>query len=335
MKRILILIATVSVMVLGTVILSAWLKKSVDKEIAEQETFEPEPAPTEEERDNKNSIYDTLTDEQRKYLTDVLGMTKKVIDLMDYEMINYHLLGTGFELYNQTSGLEIFGTTYKEETAISDVSESNDLITLPEATEIRLKGTDIRLDDFVNYKYEIVKREDSEAYVMELPLEEYENTYIHIVFTRNGDSITMKAPFVIYDNGESNWTFSILYDQKIIETFFNEEPKYTVEGKVCMDIQYGSVTENSLVIYWNNWTENEYKICGEYDLYEVSEGKEVMIDTSEKLETVVNSKAGAGVSSTIDIIFADDVKLVDGNTYILKYGKDEEGYLYEEITFCK
>lgn len=283
-----------------------------------------------ENEESETSIYDTLTEKQKNYLSDVLLYSEDAINMMEYESINWELLGTGFELYNQSSGLEKFGTTYKEETVISDVSNSDKLITISEAKDIRMKGTDIRLEDFADYKYELTKREEGgEAYFMDLPIVEYEDTYVRIAFKRENGNVVMKAPNLIYKNEDSNYVFSLLYNEASIKQFFEKEPKYTLDDKMFMDIQYSSVTDNSLVIEWWNWSEEEYILSESYELYEVTEEGEKLIDSYEGKESDIL----ASTFSISAVKFNEGITLSEGTTYMIKYGKNKEGYLYEEMTF--
>ena len=57
-------------------------------------------------------ILDILSDEQIEYLTEKLLFTMDAISDMSYEGVNYQLLGTGLELYNPTSGIEVNGLDY-------------------------------------------------------------------------------------------------------------------------------------------------------------------------------------------------------------------------------
>lgn len=53
-----------------------------------------------------------LTEEQKNYLSDKKGIGTAALELMNKESVNWNLLGTGFELYNKTSGVEINGVEY-------------------------------------------------------------------------------------------------------------------------------------------------------------------------------------------------------------------------------
>ena len=53
-----------------------------------------------------------LTEEQKNYLSDKKGIGTAALELMNKESINWNLLGTGFELYNKTSGVETNGVEY-------------------------------------------------------------------------------------------------------------------------------------------------------------------------------------------------------------------------------
>lgn len=283
--------------------------------------------------ENDESIYDTLSEEQKTYLTDVQALSKDAIDLMDYEAINWNLLGTGFELYNQTSGVEIYGLSYTEDEPIKDSNDTDVLLSLDKAREIRLKEKDMRLEDFSAYKYSIRKlSEDSDnAYVMEVPLADYEDAYVDIIFTREDKTINMKVPHIISKAGDEDYVFSILYDNEALIAYCETEPKYTMENKMYMGVQYSSVTENSLVVKWWNHTDKEYKLDNSYELYEVTENGEKLIDSFEGEE--INVKGNT--FSIKGVKFGENIKLVDGSAYILKYGKNQEGYMYCELEFVK
>lgn len=62
----------------------------------------------------------------------------------------------------------------------------------------------MRLEVFSAYKYSIRKlSEDSDnAYVMEVPLADYEDTYVDIIFTREDKTINMKVPHIISKAGD-------------------------------------------------------------------------------------------------------------------------------------
>ena len=93
-----------------------------------------------------------LNDEQLKYLTEELHYTKDALSYMSYESLNFELLGTGLELYNQSSGVEKNGIDYicDQETDWENLKcEREDLITYEELRQIRMKEKEIRFEDFV------------------------------------------------------------------------------------------------------------------------------------------------------------------------------------------
>ena len=55
-----------------------------------------------------------LTEEQKNYLSDKKGIGTAALELMNKESINWNLLGTGFELYNKTSGVETKAEEYRK-----------------------------------------------------------------------------------------------------------------------------------------------------------------------------------------------------------------------------
>ncbi len=285
--------------------------------------------------DNEKGMYDSLTEQQKKYLTEEQRFTEDAINEMGYEGLNWQLLGTGFELYNQSSGVEDFGLTYQEETPIPEKNETGECITLEQLLQIRHKEKDMRLDDFAKYQYKIKELEsnpeEGQAYQVQLPVKEYDSTYVHVNFLRDKKkNIEMKAPYLYYKEGEEDgWAFSILYDKAMFENFYMLEPKLEVEGKTYMGVQYTSVTENSLVMQLYNWKDEDMKLQKSYELYEVTSEGEKLID-SAKGEEVTKRLMSFSIEP---VKFSDDVKLEQGKTYLIKYGKDKEGYLYDEVEF--
>jgi len=280
-------------------------------------------------KENETSVWELLTEEQKNYLCDTLDYSKDAIDLMSYESVNWHLLGTGLELYNPTSGVEMFGISYKDESPVADLSDSDRLITYEEAREIRLKEKDIRLNDFEQFKYEI-REKDAEGYIMKMPMADYKDSYVCVYFTKKDGNIHMNVPYIMCIC-ERTWNFSILYEYDTMQAFYEEEPKYTVQGKAFMGVQYSSVTDNSLVIYIRNWSDKNLKLSESYELYEISDGKEKFITSSEGEIEKIGAKNG-GIRS---VKFENGVQLVEGKTYLIKYGKEKKGYIYDEIEFTK
>ena len=276
-------------------------------------------------------MFDLLTEEQKNYLTEEQYFTKDRINKMDYEAINWELLGTGFELYNQSSGVEKFGLSYEDTEPISQKSDSEDLITMRKVIEIRKKEKEMRLNDFSEYKYEI--EQYGEKYGMYIPVADYENTFVVISYTKDdAGSIHMQVPFIKHDRkGSSDCVFSILYDAESLRQYMEEEPKYETSGKKYIEVQHTSVTEDSMVLELWNCTEKAYKLVTSYELYEITDSGEKLIDASdgEKKDMRENSYSIEGVK------FSEDVKLEEGKKYLIKFGKDTWGHFYDEVEFSR
>ncbi len=273
-----------------------------------------------------------LTEEQKAYLAEYELIDEEELKYFSYEEINWNLLGTGMELYNQSSGIEKFGLTYETTEKISEKSNSERLITYEELLAIRLKDKDMRLDDFMVYKYEIVENENNpETDVMRLPLDGYESMYVDIIFSWVDENhIKMKEPYIRHDKkGSSDSVFSVLGDQALFQIYCEMEPKYTMSGKPYINIRYGSVTENKLAVEVCNSTEIDLNWDKSYELYE-------MVNGEEKL---VTSFDGKKINCRFLTMYTDYITLPDGielkeNTqYLLKYGKNKTGYIYGEIIF--
>ncbi|MBD5157417.1 MAG: hypothetical protein HDT13_07280 [Butyrivibrio sp.] len=142
-------------------------------------------------------ILDILSDEQIEYLTEKLLFTMDAISDMSYEGVNYQLLGTGLELYNPTSGIEVNGLDYtldKEPDYENIKSGSDRRITYDEAYSIRLKENDMRAEDFLEYEF-ICESEKENVYMFFIPLEDYEDTYVRFSVRTDGIYICQLRTF--------------------------------------------------------------------------------------------------------------------------------------------
>lgn len=282
-------------------------------------------------KEDDTSVWEILTDEQKNYFSDHLDYSKDAIDLMSYEAANWYLLGTGLELYNQSTGEEMFGIQYREEQEIASSSDSEKIISFQEVKNIRLKGKNIRLNDFVEYKYEVVKESDNE-YTMKLPLSDYKETYVYICFSRDEKGfIDMNVPYICYMGGNPTRAFSILYEEDTMRAFFEDAPKCELDGKSFMGVQYSSVTDNSLVIYMRNWSDKKIKLSESYELYEITEDGEKLIASAEGEVSKLSEKSGCFRS----VQLKENIKLIEGKRYLIKYGKNKKGYIYDELEFTR
>ena len=267
-----------------------------------------------------------LSAEQLDYLTTQAGLTEDSIALMDYEAINWHLLGTGMELYNKSSGVEVNGITYKNESGtdyINAVSESEEPITLDEVYAIRDKEADIRLEDFMKYSFEIkvINAEDG-TYAMYVPVKDYENTYVVTAFKESDDgTVKLKVPFLSYVSSDgTNNTFSIDYDKALFDTFY-ENGDYSIDGKLFYGIQYSSVTDKSLVLQVFNNTDEEVSIGKGFKIYKLNgTDKELVVEDEHEIGQAV-SKSSWG---TRPISFGEG-KTLSAGSYIIEFGDDKTG----------
>ena len=218
----------------------------------------------------KDDVLKILSEEQKKYLNEEAGYTDDALKYMTKEKINYYLLGSGLELYNKTKGVEKYGLTYEVvDKFVMPESTSNELITLDEATEIRLKEDRIRLEDFLKFRY-ITKNEKDESWVLLFPLKSYKDTYIKLVVKYYDRKLQLSAPIIYYskkietDNG---YFFSLLYDKTDFENFANES-NYSTEDSFFGFVQYGTVTEESLMIKVYNTYDKANHFKTKYKIYE-------------------------------------------------------------------
>ena len=253
---------------------------------------------------------DILSEEQIKYLTEEAGYTTDSIVNMSYEGVNWHLLGTGLELYNASSGVEKYGIEYDSKADFDYTLDSNSekKITMAEVYAIRAKEKNIRVEDMKDYLYE-VEMQETGFYKLYAPVDEYEETYLVMAYRINDDgTIKMLVPHLAC--GEEKTLFSIYYDQTMFNAY-NEYGEEAYEDKVYFGIQYSSVTSKSLVLQLFNYKETGYSYKGNLVIYDEN-NKECMkldADYSVKLKT----------SSIFPVKF--DKELEKGK-YTIKIGED-------------
>lgn len=292
-----------------------------------------------------SQLYDSLTEEQKEFLTEEQQMSVEQINGMSYEAVNAELLGTGFELYNQSSGVERYGLTYSFDSVeeipskgyyINFPYDSSEEISYEQLLRIRLKEKDMRIEDFMKYKYEITPRKDGKnVYDMMLPLAGYPDTYVILSFREEDDgTVKMKAPYIKYfysEEKEEGWVFSILYGQDWFEAFYENDAR-SLDGKVVCGIQYTSVTDHSLVIRVSNWTDQSLKVNPSFQLYKVDKGEEILLsDYTYESDEEQEQKLCSFSIYPVDL--SGENPPLESGLYRIKYGKNTARYVYCELDF--
>ena len=124
------------------------------------------------------------------------------------EDLNRMLLGTGMEIYNPSSGVEVFGLEYNKKSGFDYLaaSDSNKKMTLSDVRKFRNKEKEMRIEDLTEYAYTVSEKtlnnsgEKSIIYELDAPITDYENTYMKIWFEIKDDKIKMQVPQLIYRN---------------------------------------------------------------------------------------------------------------------------------------
>ena len=162
-----------------------------------------------------------LTEQQLEYLkklrSDITG-----IEYVSEEDLNRMLLGTGMEIYNPSSGVEVFGLEYNKKNGFDYLaaSDSDKKMTLSDVRKFRNKEKEMRIEDLTEYAYTVSEQtlnnsgEKSIIYELDAPITDYENTYMKIWFEIKDDKIKMQVPQLIYKNEADGKTtaFSINYN---------------------------------------------------------------------------------------------------------------------------
>ncbi len=292
--------------------------------------------------ESESGIYDTLTEEQKSYLREQRFL-KELVNDMSYETLNWYLIGTGYELYNQTKGVEKNGISYIYEENVEPSeygtyyhkleSCSQEKITLQEAVDIRKKENEMKIEDFLKYTFIKEYGEASEVTYM-FPVSDYKDTYIRLVITENTDgNILMKCPVIVWfentdDKGGKIKEFSLMYRYQLFETFANTEPKYSIDNKIISYIHNATVTDSSLVIEIWNGKNIDLEFKDSFSIYKIEGEKEEKVVSKIGTEMMV-SKAGTFSIKAID--FSEN-NLTEGR-YKLVFGESEDGVPFEEMTF--
>jgi hypothetical protein len=293
--------------------------------------------------EKETGLYDELTEEQKEYLKRYYEFTdnhyEEMINKMTYETINSALQGTGFELYNKTSGVEVYGIEFKYSEDIDTLSYgkyystlqsfSDRKITLEEVYAIRSKDIHMKIDDFLEYSF-ISETVDANITRLLLEIDTLSNVYVCVEVKEDVSGIiNMTAPYFLHRD-ETDIEFSVLYDKDTFEAYVFQEPYYSSEGKLVSYIKYNTVTNKSLVYAVKNITKEEIVINQSYAIYKLvdDEYKEIISYDSE-----VNEILGAYKKWEIPIQFATNDNQLDRGTYKIVFGKCKDGYLYEENDF--
>lgn len=284
-------------------------------------------------QEETTSVLEILSEEQLDYLTEKLMFTEDAIAYMDYESVNWNLLGTGLELYNPSSGVEINGLDYIPEENIDFETlkpESDRKITYEELYAIRLKEKNMRVEDFLEYYFGCVKDSDNK-FIIKLPLEGYDDTYALFGVTVNGEKLHMSVPHIYCSplmSMESTFrggsVFSVLYDSYDFKAFFKDNKKEFED--VVFGIQYSSVTPRSMVLTVKNYTSKSFKCNKSFEIYK-GEGDSKELLKEHSVKTKENLKLDANTSSRIDISFGSDKDLEPGvYTIVLDGGVFEDRF---------
>ncbi len=326
MKRYIFFLFSVFIMISGCGIKSSTSSESMSNESTS---------------DEKSSV--DLTAEQRNYLIGEKCISEDTLSLLTEVELNFYLQGTGFELFNKSSGTEIKGIEYTIDDKsgtyyYSKKSSTDKRIDLAEAKRIRGKESDIRVDDFIEYESEMVITDETDSktsYALHLPVSDYPNACIQVLFSESKSGLVkMSAPYMVYpyDDDKSNserYIFSLLYDDATIRAFFSDE-KPSLKGKVFGEVPVGCITENALALVCYNYSDKSVVYDKSYNLYFVDDENKRLIASNENTSNIViKPSAYEVVSLPLD---NSDETLQHGR-YILEYGSDEDGFFFGKTEF--
>lgn len=284
-----------------------------------------------------------LTEEQLEYLKNLNGDITG-IEYVSEEGLNRMLLGTGMELYNPSSGVEVFGLEYDKKSGFDYLaaSDSDKKMTLSDVRKFRNKEKEMRIEDLTEYEYTVSEKilnnsgEKSIIYELDAPVTDYENTYMKIWFEIKDDKIKMQAPQLVYRNEAEGQTtaFSINYNPMPIESFF-ENNDYSFENKMIVSVQYSSPRKKSIVLIAINWTDYDYHFSGTCDIYKAdSDGnkKEKVTTGDYATRTVAGNKSGKGYYGWqyFDVTFEDELPSGD---YIIEVETDGKNKFTKDLPF--
>ena len=283
-----------------------------------------------------------LTEEQLEYLKNLNGDITG-IEYVSEEGLNRMLLGTGMELYNPSSGVEVFGLEYDKKSGFDYLaaSDSDKKMTLSDVRKFRNKEKEMRIEDLTEYAYTVSEKilnnsgEKSIIYELDAPVTDYENTYMKIWFEIKDDKIKMQAPQLVYRNEAEGQTtaFSINYNPMPIESFF-ENNDYSFENKMIVSVQYSSPRKKSIVLIAMNWTDYDYHFSGIWDIYKAdSDGNKKEKVTTGTYATMTvggnNSERYTGWQY-FDVTFEDELPSGD---YIIEVETDGKNKFTKDLSF--
>ena len=283
-----------------------------------------------------------LTEEQLEYLKNLNGDITG-IEYVSEEGLNRMLLGTGMELYNPSSGVEVFGLEYNKKSGFDYLaaSDSDKKMTLSDVRKFRNKEKEMRIEELTEYAYTVSEKtlnnsgEKSIIYELDAPITDYENTYMKIWFEIKDDKIKMQVPQLIYRNEADGKTtaFSINYNPMPIESFF-ENNDYSFENKMIVSVQYSSPRKKSIVLNATNWTDYDYHFNGTCDIYKADKD----CNKKEKATTGTYEAMTIGGRNNdkytgwnyLDITFEDELPSGD---YIIEVETDGKNKFTKDLPF--
>ena len=141
----------------------------------------------------------------------------------------------------------------------------------------------------------------------------------------------MRAPFVYYqENEDSGQTFSFFYKTAMMDAFFTDKNQPHYEENMIYGMQYSSLTNSSLVLELYNMTNESKKGNASFELYRIENGESTLIKKcDEKEDASLQEKAFSIAPVDLSV---EEEDLPSGQ-YLLKYGKNKDGYVYTELEF--
>lgn len=367
-KRILLLLAT-AVMMTGCGLKSGSTAKS--------EAMSPD-----DPMNKPANLYESLSDEQKKYLEETFEYNEEAINECSYESLNKKLLGTGLELYNQSSGVEVFGLEYKLDESvdkslygsyyINQECKSDKLITYDEALDIREKEKNMRLEDFLGYKYTVKSRRggdsdfgsdegeantevvsdaadyngnDANHYTMKVEMSDYKGKemdgtlYVNIYFSEFKDgTVKIKlAPVIYYEASEKDREDGI--SDQVFSFYYD-----SILREPFFDDPYGYFNDESVYceIQYSSVTSKslvvevanntDKDVTGNYS-FELYKVENGDKKIVKECESDVERTQHAGAVSIYPVDLAFDGEELEPGDYYIEFGEDKSGYVYGEMSF--
>lgn len=180
---------------------------------------------------------DRYTDEQKEYLQNLWGKEYYEAGLFNDGVVEFALLGTGYEVGHKTTGIAR-GFSYETENADIPESSGNKKVSYKTIAAWARKEKAFRLADTVPYQYMLKSDTKTSKFHITFPLEEGDNYTFDILGHMEENKVCIEWMMVYFHEEEYSYTYSIYENMNYIRSVLEEKKDW---NQPVLNIMAGSV----------------------------------------------------------------------------------------------